>query len=437
MRAIPMPPSIGTANPAAVEEERKRPPRSARRGRVGPNDVGCLSDGAALPVWSGRVDAAGVDGLHGSRSKQARPAFAGEVRVREAIRAELDALGAAGLRPFDVHAHTGADVDGTRRSAEEHLSEIEALGARSVIFPFHVTSGYTAENRRVLGECRRRPERLVPFARLDPRVSAASDAAAALAAGARGIKLHPRSEDFRLDHPNIDAILAAAAEVRAPVLIHAGIGVGSFGGALLELAGRNRGCPIILAHAGVSDLAWLWREVPEYPNLFFDTAWLIPADLLALFALVPPGKILYGSDAPFMDIELLLAVSLRCARFVGLSDDAIDSVMGGQLTALLDGDAPLDAGPAPGPLGTALSPAEQRVVSLLSGVGGCLFGGGDPSRPLELAQLAIADGVPGTSDSLAALIEVARSPSPEAIPALVLALTLAMTPGVGSEALVS
>jgi predicted TIM-barrel fold metal-dependent hydrolase len=40
--------------------------------------------------------------------------------------------------------------------------------------------------------------------------------------------------------------------------------------------------------------------VPDQPNLFFDTAWMVPADLLALFALVPPGRILYGSDAPYM-----------------------------------------------------------------------------------------------------------------------------------------
>jgi predicted TIM-barrel fold metal-dependent hydrolase len=62
-------------------------------------------------------------------------------------------------------------------------------------------------------------------------------------------------------------------------------------------------CPIILAHAGISDLSWLSRVVPDQPNLFFDTAWIVPADLLALFALVPLGRILYGSDAPYMDVD--------------------------------------------------------------------------------------------------------------------------------------
>ena len=89
-----------------------------------------------------------------------------------ALRSELDALGAAGLRPFDVHSHTGADVDGSTRSAEDQVRDLEPFGGRSAIFPFHVESGYGPENRRVLGEAGRHPEVLVPFARLDPRVEA-------------------------------------------------------------------------------------------------------------------------------------------------------------------------------------------------------------------------------------------------------------------------
>jgi hypothetical protein len=65
--------------------------------------------------------------------------------------------------------------------------------------------------------------------------------------------------------------------------------------------------------------------------------------------------------------------------------------MGGQLERLLAGEAPLDAGPAPGPAATALSPGESRIVSLLSGAGGCMLGGGDPSQSLELARLALAE----------------------------------------------
>lgn len=349
--------------------------------------------------------------------------------LRAAIGAELDALAAAGVVPFDVHAHTGEDIDGTARTSDEHVAALEAIDARSAIFPLCVRSGYRTENRRVIEEAARRPDRLVPFARLDPRLAGvAAEAEEALGAGARGFKLHPRAEDFRLDHAGVDAILAVAAEARAPVLIHAGAGVGSFGRTLTDLAERHRGAPIVLAHAAVSDLTWLGPLAGEHPNLFFDTAWWNPSDLLALFAVVPPGQVLFGSDEPYMPLPLVLAIAARCAGAAGLSEDAMRAVFGGQLERLLDGEAADDLGPPPGPSATALGPAEARLATLLAATGGCMLGGGDPSRSLELARLALAaDGAGPPRLLLGELLEEAATPSREAMGAVAMALTLTLT----------
>ncbi len=281
-------------------------------------------------------------------------------------------------------------------------------------------------------ECARYEGTLVPFARLDPRTSAAADAEAALDAGAKGLKLHPRAEGFRLEHPSVDAIAGVAAEARAPVLIHAGAGVGALGVPIVELAERHRACPFVLAHAAVSDLAWLGPVAAEHPNLFFDTSWWNPSDLLALFALVPPGQILFGSDEPYMDLELVLAIALRCARSAGLSEEAIALILGGQLAALLEGDGPVDAGPAPDRSSFSMSALDGRLAILLAAAGGCMLGGGDPTQILELAQLAVGEG--GEEERVEVLIEEARGGSPEAPWAIAMALTLVVTPGVGGTA---
>lgn len=345
---------------------------------------------------------------------------------------ELRGLESLGIAPFDVHAHTGADVDGTTRSCDEHVEALAAIGGRSVIFPLCVTGGYEGENRRVVEECARHEGTLVPFARLDPRTSAAADAEAALDAGARGFKLHPRAEDFRLEHPSVDAIAGVAAEARAPVLIHAGAGVGSLGTPIVELAERHPGCPFVLAHAAVSDLVWLGPVAAEHPNLFFDTSWWNPSDLLALFALVPPGQILFGSDEPYMDLELVLAIALRCARSVGLTEQAIAAILGGQLAALLEGDAPVDAGPAPGRINFSMSALDGRLAVLLAAAGGCMLGGGDPTQILELAQLAVGESE--EAERIRALIAEAQTGSPQSPWAIAMALTLVVTPGVGGAA---
>ncbi len=358
--------------------------------------------------------------------------------LRTFIEAELATLD--GVGPFDVHAHTGTDVDGTTRTCEEHVRDLQAIGARSVIFPLCVTTGYEAENRRMIEECRRHREHLVPFARLDPRSITRQAAADALLAGARGIKLHPRAEDFRLDDPGVEAIAAVAAEARAPVLIHAGVGVGSFGETVTDLAANHRECPIVLAHAAISDLAWLWRVAPDHPNLFFDTSWWNPSDLIALFALIPPGQILFGSDEPYMDLEAVLAIALRCARFAGLSPEAIGLIAGGQLDRLLAGEPGHDAGPAPGaPAGTA-SPTEARLATLIAAAGGCMLGGSDASQLLELVRAGVGcEGsalAPGIEREISALLDEVESGSAEAPWALAAAMALLVTPGVESIALV-
>jgi uncharacterized protein len=356
------------------------------------------------------------------------------VSLRAIVADELGSLGSLGIPLFDVHAHTGTDIDGSARSCEEHVEALAAIDGRSVIFPLCVTGGYEEENRRVLEECALHEGTLVPFARLDPRTRAAADADAALAAGARGFKLHPRAEDFRLEHPSVDAIAAVAAEARTPVLIHAGAGVGSLGPPIVELAERHRSCPFILAHAAVSDLVWLGPIAAEHPNLFFDTSWWNPGDLLALFALVPPGQILFGSDEPYMDLELVLAIALRCARFAGLSEGELRVVFGGQTDALLGGETAVDLGPARGEAGRVASSAAERLSTLIAAAGGCLLGGGDPTQILQLARVAVgADGPAedgAAADMIGALIEEALEGSPDAPWAVAMALTLVMTPGV-------
>jgi len=359
--------------------------------------------------------------------------------LREAIGTELAALADPGVL-FDVHAHTGADVDGTNRGYREHLHELEAVGGRSVIFPLCVRGGYEIENQRVLEECRQAENRLVPFARLDPkRPDVARQAGEALAAGARGFKLHPRSEGFGLDHPGVSAIAAVAAEARAPVLIHAGLGVGAFGATLLRLADSHPDCPIVLAHAAISDLSWLWEEVPAHPNLFFDTSWWNASDLIALFSLVPPGRILFGSDAPYMDLQAVLAINLRCARFVGLPPEAVDLVAGGQLENLLTGAGAVDAGPPPGPSRATPPPAASRAMTALIAAGAAKISGGDPAQMAEMARLAVGDGssLGEQGPMIAGLLEEGVAGTAEAPWALAVAIALLATPGVESPAVLA
>jgi uncharacterized protein len=294
---------------------------------------------------------------------------------------------------FDAHTHIGAnDPDGFRQSPEQLLGILERAGARAVVFPMHEPDGYPEANDAAIEAARASDGRLVAFCRLDPHAQdPAREAERALDAGARGIKLHPRAERFTLDEPGVRAAVEVAHERRVPVLIHAGRGIPALGQDTVRLAGELPGARLILAHAAISDLAWLWRVLPEHPNLFVDTAWWNPADLIALFSLAGPGHVLFASDSPYGSPLNSAVIALRCAAEAGLDPEQIRLVAGGQIERLLAGEEPADGGPPPGPP-PALHPLAERVVSHLVAAMNRGFGGGDPSEAVALARLACAVG---------------------------------------------
>ena len=297
-----------------------------------------------------------------------------------------------GMDLYDAHPHIGAtDPDGFSLTPQKILKVLAPARARGVVFPMHEPDGYRAANVAVIEAAAASAGVVVPYCRVDPRDGALAEATRALDAGARGIKLHPRAEQFGLDEPGVRDVVALAHERHVPVLIHAGRGIPALGRHTVALSGEFPGAKLILAHAAISDLAWLWKVLPEHPNLFVDTAWWNPADLMALFCLAPPAQVLWASDAPYGLPVMSAVVALRCARQAGLGPDAVRSIAGGQMARLLEGEPGADAGPAPHRV-AALDPHLERVVTHLVSAMGRAFARTDPEEPIALARLAAAVG---------------------------------------------
>jgi predicted TIM-barrel fold metal-dependent hydrolase len=353
----------------------------------------------------------------------------------------LDAIEArvGPLSLFDAHTHIGHhDPDGYKQEPAQLLAAMEWAGARAVTFPMHEPDGYRAANDEAMRAAAESGGRIACFCRVDPRDDALAEARRCLDATALGIKLHPRAEGFAMSEPGVEPLIALADERRAPVLIHAGRGIPALGRDTVELAARYPGARLILAHAAVSDIAWLWRLMPDHPNLFIDTSWWNPADLLAVFALVPPGQVLWASDTPYGLPVHSAAVQLRFALAAGLDKAQLDSVVGGQLERLLRGEEPLDAGPAPGPTGP-LDPGMERVGSHLLTAMGRAFGEAETTESVALADLACeAEGEhPRAAAAIRRLIAEAQRHDgppppgrrfPRSLQFLMLALAVARTP---------
>jgi hypothetical protein len=305
---------------------------------------------------------------------------------------EVVAQQVPGIELFDAHTHLGQnDPDGMKQSPEELLRVLRMAGARGAfVFPMHEPDGYPAANDMVLAAAREAGGLLVPFCRVNPHNGAVAEAERALALGARGIKLHPRAEEFTLDHPEVRRLAAIAHERRLPVLIHAGRGIPALGAHAVELATAFPDARLILAHAGICDMSWLWRAAADLPNLMFDTAWWMPADLLSLFALVPPGQIVFASDAPYGATAMSAAIQLRLALQAGLRPEQIRSIASEQSLRLSAGEAPAPAGAAPGEHEAAPRLLLQRVAEfLLLGTIASMRGAAEAGvEMLALARLA-------------------------------------------------
>jgi uncharacterized protein len=348
-----------------------------------------------------------------------------------------------GLELFDVHTHIGQnDPDGMRNTPEQLLATLRLARARGAfVFPMHEPDGYMPANDAVIEAAAHSDGLLVPFCRVNPHDDAVAEAERALNAGARGIKLHPRAEEFTLDHPEVRKLIALAHERRLPVLIHAGRGIPALGMHAVELAEDFPEARVILAHAGICDLSWIWRVAPDYPNLLFDTAWWMPADLHTLFSLVPPGQIMFASDAPYGQTAMSSSFMLRTALQAGLSPEQIISVAGGQALRIARGEPLQPMGPAIGERERAPHTLLDRVSEfLLIGTIASMRGLDAGTEMLALARLAC--DVPEEIDdapvfaAIRRLIDIfdqirAEDPNDRRrLAFLILALTVARTPDV-------
>lgn len=355
-----------------------------------------------------------------------------------------------GADVFDVHTHVGQnDPDTMRCSPEQLLAAVQQADARACVFPLQEPDGYRGPNAAVIEAAAASGGRLVPFARVRPsdgRAEIEADLRRALDAGARGIKLHPRGDSHALDDRALDGVWALAHERRLPVIVHAGRGIPALGAHAVEVCTRWPGVRLVLAHAAISDLAWIGRRARELPNLMFDTSWWAPSDLLALFATVPPGQVLFASDAPYGRIPTAALQTLRAGRQAGLSDEQLRLVLGGQLARVLAGEEPLDAGPGrPGAESERVSVDVllDRVATFLVSAFAQMVRGQSGEEMLALARLACAVPADAPQAAHCRLIlelldmgeRLADAPSPSRILrgglyVLVLALNVARTPDV-------
>jgi predicted TIM-barrel fold metal-dependent hydrolase len=255
--------------------------------------------------------------------------------------AELRRLLPAEADIFDAHLHLGHDIDGMVGDYDQ-LETLMAHYGISRAFMFCLDEAdhhpaFTAANNRTLAFAARSEGRLIPFVRLDLNESPIEEARRCLDAGARGIKLHPRAQKFTATDERLAPVFELAAERQVPILIHGGRGLPPIAEGLRALVDRYPDAALIIAHAGIADLADLARCMAGRKRVFFDTSTWSPIDLLDFYRQVPPEQVLYASDYPYGQQPSGLLMALKTARYAGYDDEQLRGMLGGTANALADG----------------------------------------------------------------------------------------------------
>lgn len=237
---------------------------------------------------------------------------------------------------IDAHCHaghgdglTGPWDTSAPLSAYLHRARRAHIGRTVLFAAFH--SDYAVANLEVAQIVARRPDRFWGFVFLhgerDRRRCMSMVARMVEQHGFRGIKVH--RHDGRISRE----ICEAARRFRLPVLYDV---MGEVSSVHL-LAGEYQDVDFIIPHLG--SFADDWRAqitfldvLARYPNIYTDTSGVRRFDLLVeAVKSAGPGKILFGSDGPWLHPGLELAK----VRALPLSPEAEAQVTGGNLLRLL------------------------------------------------------------------------------------------------------
>src|SRR5919197_6038606 len=271
---------------------------------------------------------------------------------------------------FDAHTHLGTDIDGMVGVYDDLMRGMDKYGiSRCFVFCLDEPDrhpGFRAGNDRTLVYAERSRGRMIPFVRLDLSEDPIGEAKRCLDRGARGIKLHPRAQKFLLNDERLSPIFELAAKRNVPVLIHGGRGLPPIADDLARLVDRYPMAQLIVAHAGIADLAGLAHRLGGKAGVFFDTSVWSPLDLLGLYRLVGPEQVVYASDYPYGQQPASLLIALRTARLAQLDEQQVRGVLAENANRIADGEPPLEPS-APKGIDTFQQPmALARIHQYLS-----------------------------------------------------------------------
>jgi uncharacterized protein len=233
---------------------------------------------------------------------------------------------------IDSHTHVGVDVDGHKMTAASLLKTMKSNDInKSIVFPAddpRAGKTFSFPNERILRAYRYAPDFFIPFFRLNPNYNWKQEFDKRVSQGFRGVKLHPRSQDFQIDSPKAMKLYGQMEKTNLILLIHTGFGVDTAASELAKVAKAFPKLKILVGHGGFADLDNVINALSGLDNVMFEISTMRIFDLLELLNRVPVRNIVFGSDIPYYDQTLALQVLVDAATLARKHPNQIKQMLG-------------------------------------------------------------------------------------------------------------
>ena len=205
---------------------------------------------------------------------------------------------------IDFHVHLGSDKDGKVQTPGGLKNLMEESGTDfAVVFPFDEKDSLEKASRALLVYSEGNPH-LIPFLRFDPNTTTEESLGTLLSYKFRGVKLHPRSQDFDPTDRKYFGLYKLIEERGLPVLFHTRKESTPYSDPdrIIELAQYFPRLIIILGHFG----AYSWNVIEKmkaYKNVYLEISgpYSSAGRIEAVAKEIGYERILFGSDAPYFN----------------------------------------------------------------------------------------------------------------------------------------
>lgn len=238
---------------------------------------------------------------------------------------------------IDFHTHVGidcSDEEYERLDFSELKKSMDRWGIdKSVVFPFNYDDKELIEESLKILEKSKSEDWIIPFLRFNPNVIDKDELIVLLDKGFKGMKLHPRAQNFKVDDKKIYWIYELCSDKKIPILFHCSIKDNeSHPSKILRVAEKFPNLNIIMAHFFGNDFD-IMKIVNKYPNLYVDTS-MNSGTLKRKQTVEKYGfnRLVFGSDAPY-DSQ---GIALMKIEEAGLSEKDKELIFSGNAVKILN-----------------------------------------------------------------------------------------------------